>query len=135
MLLLIFDLTSAYEAISGGHSSYINCYYTTILLVFIIILPFKIYEFSVKQLTQTIDRWGSIVKLNLREEFFSWHWEKGLSGQIKWSLFFELKKTEDCWWLYLDKNLALHLPTDQLSPEAQAFILQKLTEYNVPIKG
>jgi hypothetical protein len=46
-----------------------------------------------------------------------------------------LQKRKHLWLLYLDKALILYLPTDQLSPEAQAFILQKLTEYNVPIKG
>jgi hypothetical protein len=134
LLMIILDLFLAYDACTLN-TSYTNCYLLSGFIVFLFLLPFQLYELSVKQLTQTIERWGTHLKLTLNDEFFSWHWEKGLSGKIKWCLFFELKKTEDCWWLHLDKYLVLHLPTEQVSPEAQAFILQKLTEHNVPIKG
>jgi hypothetical protein len=54
---------------------------------------------------------------------------------IQWRWTFKLVKNKSIWTLYSSKEGGLYLPTDQLPPEAQAFILQKLTEYNVPIKG
>jgi hypothetical protein len=83
------------------------------------------------------------------------------SEKVDWSAFSALQQTNKFWvlkkssisniysdtYLLIDKllpsdhfgfKLALsnvYIPTDQLPPEAQAFILQKLTEHNVPIIG
>jgi hypothetical protein len=54
---------------------------------------------------------------------------------IQWRWTVKLVKDQSRWILFSSKEGGLYLPTDQLSPEAQAFILQKLTEHNVPIKG
>jgi hypothetical protein len=54
---------------------------------------------------------------------------------IQWRWTFKLVKNKSIWVLFSGKKSALYLPTDQLPAEAQAFILQKLTEHNVPIEG
>jgi len=52
-----------------------------------------------------------------------------------WRWIKRLQKGKQFWLLFKTERQAFYFPTDQLPAEAQAFILQKLTEYNVPIIG
>ncbi|MCX5920187.1 MAG: YcxB family protein [Candidatus Melainabacteria bacterium] len=104
-------------------------------IVYCISFPVVFLLFLVKQLKNSLARFGWGKKLTLTSEHFSWQWENKVITTAPWQTFYCLQKRKHLWLLYLDKALILYLPTDQLPAEAQAFILQKLTEYNVPIKG
>lgn len=104
-------------------------------IVYCISFPVVFLLFLVKQLKNSLARFGWGKKLTLTSEYFSWQWENKVITTAPWQTFYCLQKRKHLWLLYLDKALILYLPTDQLSPEAQAFILQKLTEHNVPIIG
>ena len=81
---------------------------------------------------------GGIFNFSLDEKKIGcWYTVKNIDfyQHIQWRWTFKLVKNKSIWTLYSSKERALLFPTDQLSPEAQAFIIQKLTECNVPIKG
>ena len=81
---------------------------------------------------------GGIFNFSLDEKkIVYWYTFKNIDfyEHIQWRWTFKLVKNKSIWILFSSKKYALYLPTDQLSPEAQAFILQKLTEHNVPIIG
>jgi hypothetical protein len=72
--------------------------------------------------------------LDLTVKFFEACWSNHeAKGELPWSLFTVAKRTKRFLIVFYGST-AFYLPTDQLPPEAQAFILKKLTEYNVPIK-
>jgi hypothetical protein len=104
-------------------------------VIWLIIIPIIIYNIRVAQLYDSLKMWGLGKTLVLTSENVSWQWKHNIATTTVWSTFYRLQKTKKIWLLYLDKKLSLFLPTDQLPPEAQAFILKKLTEHNVPIKG
>lgn len=103
-------------------------------IVYCISFPVLFLLFSVKQLENSLARFGWGKKLTLTSEHFSWQWENKVITTAPWQTFYCLQKSKKLWLLYIDKRLSLFLPTDQLPAEAQAFILKKLTEHNVPIK-
>ena len=109
--------------------SYLNVGICTVLLI----IPVIIYDFMIKQLKDSLARFGWGKKLTLTSEHFSWQWENKVITTDPWQTFYCLQKRKLLWLLYFNKAVILYLPTDQLPPEAQAFILQKLTEHNVPI--
>ena len=81
---------------------------------------------------------GGIFNFSLDEKKIGcWYTVKNIDfyQHIQWRWTFKLVKNKSIWTLFSSKESALFLPTDQLPAEAQAFILKKLTEHNVPIKG
>jgi len=103
----------------------------------VIVLPVIVivsYKKIINRTWASIERFGSSIILNLSEDTVSWVWGNDTCSKVKWSTFLKLKKTRACWLLYVDKNMPLYLPVEQLSEEVQAFILQKLAEHNVLIK-
>ena len=78
---------------------------------------------------------GMHQKIALTDSYFTYGWGEKIYAKISWDFFAMLKRSSFSWQLVLVNNEAMNLPTDQLPPEAQAFILKKLTEHNVPIKG
>ncbi len=104
-------------------------------MIFMLFLPWLIYHSWVEALYHSLNRLGLGKTLTLMPEDISWQWKNQVISTAPWSTFHHLQKNKKLWMLYLDKRIALYLPTDQLPLEAQTFMLEKLTEYNVPIKG
>jgi hypothetical protein len=104
-------------------------------IILSIVMPMIITKSNYDGHHRYFERFGLGKTLTLTLDLFSWQWKNKVTISAPWQTFYRLQKSEKLWLLYVDKKLALFLPTDQLPPEAQAFILQKLTEYNVPIKG
>ncbi|MCS6265979.1 MAG: hypothetical protein H2174_00225 [Vampirovibrio sp.] len=102
-------------------------------LTFCLILGTSYYVFK------TLNKhFGGILNCSLDEKKISyWYTVKNtvFYQHIPWRWTFKLVKNKYRWVLCGSKERALLFPTDQLPPEAQAFILQKLTEHNVPIIG
>ena len=105
-------------------------------IVFWISFPILFLRLLVKQAEEAFKHTGSNVVITLKDEILiSKNVKNGSASELPWETFYSLKRTKAGLIIYLNKYMPMYLPTDQLSPEAQAFILQKLTEYNVPIKG
>ena len=105
-------------------------------IIFWLGFPLLFFLMSVTQANESLKHTGSNVIITLTNEIIiSKNVKNGSASELPWGTFYSLKRTKAGLIIYLNKYIPLYLPTDQLSPEAQAFIIQKLTECNVPIKG
>lgn len=57
------------------------------------------------------------------------------TSTIKWKHFLRLQKSKDIWLLYSTGVTFFLLPIELMSPEAKTFILDRLTENQVPIRA
>jgi hypothetical protein len=56
------------------------------------------------------------------------------SSQLAWKGFRELYRTPDVWLLFITKARYVILPAAHLPADVQAFILNKCTEQNIPVR-
>lgn len=54
-------------------------------------------------------------------------------SEIQWPFFHHLRRTKKLWLLFISKHQFLFLPTSQLSPDLQTFIITRLRENGVRI--
>jgi hypothetical protein len=103
----------------------------------LLLLPLGLFFTILKQQSIFFSGFGNYLQLKLFENHLLLTSKSTYFNQteLKWQSIKFFKKYENALRLYLDEPIkTIHIPYNQISPEAQAFILKKLTEYNVPIK-